>query len=1109
MNNQLKLQKLLCMAVCFFCIGIMSAFAQEQKVTVELKNATLRQVFKSIEGQTTYRFSYRNALVDDKNDITISKRQVGVSVVLDEALKGRNLTYAIVSSKSIVISDLKEEATPLKNKRVSGTVKMSDGEPVIGANVQVEGTAIGCITDLNGSFTLEVPVDAKLTVSYIGYLTQEVSVSGKSTLDIVLKEDTEMLEEVVVVGYGTQKKMNLTGSVESVKSEELEKVHTVNAVSSLSGKLPGLYLKQSSGQPGSNEPSLNVRGFGSPLIIIDGTQQGSFGNLDVEEIESINVLKDASAAIYGVQAGNGVILVTTKRGKTGKPRVSFNTAFSVSRLTKYPKLMDAGQYAELYNEAQTNDGVAPENLRFTQEEIDHYKLQDDPQNYPNTDWFDVATRKYAPMRKHNLNVDGGNEYVKYFFSLGYAKEEGLWKSGDSEFKRYNMRSNIDVKITPRLTTSIDISGRKEYRSNPHISVSDIFLNILRSQPIYHPTYPDPTKHAALGRVGANGLISTQKDVVGYMNDERYYFTGTFNVKYDFPFLKNLYAEGRMTFYKDETYTKGWTQEFSTYNYDPANDIYTLMNVNEQNTLTETQYHTRRTTYQLSLNYSNIFGKHDVKGLFLFEGINDDGNNFSGKRIDYISTAVQQLFAGGSENQTTTGSAWESGRASFISRVNYIYDSKYLLEATLRNDGSPKFAKGHRWGLFPSVSLGWIISNEKFMSKFSNLDNLKLRMSFSNTGNDATGDFQYLTGYTYSGNYIIGTTPQQTISTTGLANPYITWESMYTYNVGVDASFLGCLNASLDLFYRKRDGMLATRTSSLPNTFGASMPAENINSQDNRGFEFVLGYNKRFNDFHINASGNVSYSRAKWIHFEEPVYTDEDQIRINKKSGKWVDETYGYLTDGFFESEEQIKNWPINQDGANNVTLKPGDLIYKDLNGDKVIDWRDQDIIGKGDMPIWYYGLNMDLSWKNFSLNMLWQGAAGFNFQIVSDAKTTFTLDQNGYEYFYTNRWTPENKNAKYPRASIGLPANQDKFSDFWYKKGAYIRLKSLMLSYKIPTQLSSKIYLPDVSIYVAGTNLLTFDTLSDFGYDPEAPSWNSGLYYPQQSTFTIGLKVNI
>lgn len=1091
---------------CFLCAN--ESHAQAKRITMSMKNATLEQVLDKIEQEMKYTFIYTDSTVDVSRKIDFNVKSKSIQEILELLFKGTNIQYSIVENQ-IILSTHSSLSAQIARTKVIGTVKDANGDILIGVSIIEKGTSNGTLSDVNGNFILNVSSGSILVFSYIGYDSQEVAVANKTMIEVVLKEDVKTLDEVVVVGYGVTKKNNLTGAVESVKSADLEKVNVVNTMNALSGKVPGLILKQTSGKPGDNDPLLNIRGFGSPLIIIDGTQQGSFGNLDMEEIESINVLKDASAAIYGVQAGNGVILVTTKRGGTGKPKISFNTSFTASKLTKYPKMMNAGEYAELYNEAQLNDGVSSENLRFSGEAIAHLKNQDDPLNYPNTNWFDVATRKYAPQQKHNLNVEGGNDQVKYFFSLGYATEGGLWKSGDSKFKRYNVRSNIDVKINKYLTASVDLAGRKENRNNPNMSVNDIFLNILRSQPIYHATYPDPTKHAALGRVGANGLISTQKNVVGYIDDERNYFTGTFKLRYDFPFLKNLYAEGRMTYYKDETFVKNWSQQYSTYNYDNTNDIYTLVSVNGQNSLRENQYHTRRTTYVYSLNYENTFDKHDVKAMFLFEGINDDGNDLSGSRINFISTAVQQLFAGGKDNQLTSGSAWENGRASYIGRLNYIYDSKYLFESTVRYDGSPKFGKGNRWGFFPSVSLGWIISNERFMSRFNWLDNLKLRLSYSNTGNDATGNFQYLTGYTFADTYIVGNSPQQTIVSTGLANPYITWEDMNTYNIGLEARFLGSFSAALDIFYRKREGMLATRGSSLPYSFGATLPAENINSQDNRGFEFVLGYRKRFGDFSMDLSGNMSYARAKWIHYEEPEYIDKDQIRINKKSGKWVDQTYGYLADGFFESQEQINNWPIKQDGANNSTLKPGDLIYKDLNGDNVIDWRDQDAIGKGEMPNWYYGFNTDFAWKNFSLNMLWQGAAGFNFQIISDAKSTFTQDQNGYKYFYKNRWTPENTNAAYPRASIGLPSNQDKLSDFWYKKAAYLRLKSLMLTYKLPENLLKSYGLPNVAVYVAGTNLVTFDNLSAFGYDPEAPNWNSGLYYPQQSTFTIGIKINL
>jgi len=1099
-----------------FSIFQVQADGMGQTVTIEQKNIAFVDALREIKRQTGYTVVCSSEILKSAGPSNLSLKNVPLFQALEALLTPKGLTF-YVEGKSIAIKKANSQSatkpeeikTQLAGRPIQGIVTKADGQPLGNVTVSIKSKNRVTTTDNSGAYTISADAGDVITFKHVGYKLKEITLADQQVLNVSLIPEETSLQEVVVVGYGVTKKMNLTGSVESVKSAELEKMPVVNTATALSGKVPGLVLKQSSGQPGNNDPVLNIRGFGSPLVIIDGTQQGSFGNLDIEEIESITVLKDAAAAVYGAQAGNGVVLVTTKRGGSGMPKITFNSAYTLSTPTRYPKMMSAGEYAELYNEAQLNDGVAPANLRFSTAAIAAYKNQNDPANYPNTDWFDVAARQYAPQYKNNLNVNGGGENVKYFFSLGQASEGGLWRSGDSEFKRYNVRSNLDVKVTPSLTATIDLAGRNESRSNPNISVNDIFLNILRSQPIYAPTYPDPTKYAALGRVGANGLISTQKDVVGYLDDDRNYFTGSFKLRYDIPFVKNLYAEGRLTYFKDEAYLKNWSQQYSTYNYDAANNVYSLASQNGQTALTESQAHSRRMTHQYSLNYDRTFDKHSFKGLLLFEGINEDANNLSATRRNYISTAVQQLFAGGTDSQSTFGTATQNGRASYIGRLNYAFDSKYLLEATFRYDGSPRFAENRRWGFFPSLSLGWNISDENFLSEVNWLDNLKLRLSFSNTGNDGTGNFQYLTGYQYNSTYMIGTSPKQTIVSTGLANPYISWEDLTTYNVGLETRVFGSFGASLDVFYRKREGMLATRAGSLPFSFGAVLPSENINSQDNRGFEFVLNYRRKFGNFSTNLSGNVSYSRAKWIHFEEPVYEDGDQIRINQRSGRYVNQTFGYMTDGFFQSKEQIGNWPINQDGAKNATLKPGDLIYKDLNNDKIINWRDQALIGKGDLPNWYYGLNTDFSWKDFSVNALWQGAAGFNFQITADAKSTFTQDQNGYQYFYANRWTPGRTDAQYPRASVGLPANQDKLSDFWYKKASYLRLKSLMLSYSLPKKLTKRISSPNLSIFVAGTNLLTFDNLSDFGYDPEAPSWNSGLYYPQQTTYTLGLKANL
>lgn len=1109
--NKLTLLFIIC------CIFQVKASALAQTVTIQQKNISFVNALREIKKQTGYTVICSSEILNSTGPSDLNIKNASLAEALNILLKPKGLTYFLegksiaIRKASIAAQDKPEE---IKSSRIpeehpiKGTVNDETGKPLTGVTVTIKKKKRTTTTDKLGAFSISADAGDVIAFSYVGYKPLELTVADQTDFHVSLTRDETGLQGVVVVGYGTSKKINLTGSVESIKSTDLEKMPVINTEAALAGKLPGLSLRQSSGEPGNDDPELNIRGYGAPLIIVDGTQQGSFSNLAMEEIASISILKDASAAVYGAQAGNGVILVTTKRGATGKAKITFDPSFTLSTPTRYPKLMNSYEYASLYDEGQLNDGIATgTNTRFSATDIAHFKNNDDPLNYPNTNWYNVAARKFAPQQKYNLTVDGGNDIAKYFFSIGHSSQDGLWRSDDANFKRYNVRSNVDVKINDALTASIDLSGRKEVRNDPNTSVSNIFLDILRSQPMYNPTYPDPTKFPALGRVGANGLIATQSDVVGYNNDERDYFTGTAKLKYDFPFLKGLYAEGRLTYYKDDDFTRNWSQAYSTYNYDYAHNIYSLVSVNGLNGLTEYQVINRRTTQQYSLNYDGSFGKSTFKGLLLFEGISQSGDSFSAGRINYITTAVQQLFAGSTATQTNNGTAYESGRASYVGRLDYSYASKYLLEATFRYDGSPTFAPNDRWGFFPSLSAGWILTEEKFLSNIHGLDFLKFRISYSNTGNDNTGNFQYLTGYTYNDTYVIGGTPQQTIRTTGLANPYITWENIHTFNLGWDAKLFNHFSLTLDAFYRKREGILATRALSLPYSFGATLPAENINSQDDRGIEAVLGYRGKVGQLGINLTGNVSWNRSKWLHYDEPVYTDPDQIRINKLTGKPVDQTYGYVANGFFQSKQQIATWPVNQDGANNSTIKPGDLIYKDINHDGKIDWRDQTAIGHGETPLLYYGMNMDFTYKNFSLNALWQGAAEFNFQITADAQSTFTQDENGYEYFYNNRWTPSNPNASYPRASIGLPANQSLFSSFWYKSGAYLRLKSLMLSYALPKSLTTKHRIPAISVFIAGTNLLTFDNLSKFGYDPEAPMYNNGLYYPQQTTYSLGARV--
>lgn len=1106
MNNQSKVQKMLCVAVCFFCIGIMNVFAQEeQKVTVELKNATLRQVFKSIERQTTYRFSYRNALVDDKNDITISKRQVSVSVVLNEALKGRGLTYNIVSSKSIVISDKKEQPTSLKNKRVSGTVKMPDGEPVIGANVKVEGTAIGCITDIDGNFILEKVSDgAKLIISYIGFQTQEVFINGKSPLNIVLKEDMEMLDEVVVVGYGTQRKGNLTGSVVSVKSEKLTAVPVANVTNSLGGQLPGLITKQSNGLPGSDGASLSIRGFDSPLIIVDGIES-SFSNLDQNQIESISILKDASASIYGARAGNGVILVTTKRGNNSKPIVTFNTSYTLQGATKMLRPASSGQRAQMEREAHLNSGLPEDTAPWTEEDVEKFFLGNDP-SYVNADWYGYVFRNWAPQQNHNVSIRGGNDRIKYYGMFAYTKQETMIKKNGGNYSRYNIQANMDAQVTDNLSLTIDYSVNYEDRtfSARGMGIGGyMWQDYYTTKPWYPTELPDPSKPAYGGIDTGSMYVMSNMDISGYSKGRNRETKSSAILVYNVPYIKGLSMKAFVNYRDYNNYSKTFGRPVICYTYDVGLNEYTEIPIGQQKA-SLSEYFGRGSvfTQQYSLSYENQLENHRISGMLLYELIDYKDNNFSAGRSNFLTSSIEQMYAGGSSSQSTSGSASEMGRVSWVSRLNYAYKDKYLLELIFRADASAKFAPSERWGYFPGISLGWNINQEDFMNKYTNLDQLKLRLSYGRSGNDNVGGFQYLTGYTLGGSYLIGGNSITMLQTKGLANENLTWEKMDMYNAGIDYSIYNRhLFGTVEYFFRKRMGIPGYRNLSLPFTFGASLPQENLDDMSTQGFEMSVGTSGSVRDFFYSVEGNISWSRSKWLKKDEPVYTDADEARINKKTGNWTDRRFGYKSAGLFTTQEEIDNLPyVYQDLGGNTSLRPGDIKYLDMNDDGVLNWKDQVYLGPEAMPHWMYGLNTAMSYKGFDMQILFQGAFGY----LTDVN--LYSNSNIYtEKLYEIRWTKDNNDAHALAPRLGGASSNNWVSDYTLRNTSYLRLKNFAVGYELPQKLLRKLNIQKFRIYLAGSNLFTISSLNSYGIDPETPQL---YYYPQQRTISVGANLS-
>jgi TonB-linked SusC/RagA family outer membrane protein len=840
-------------------------------------------------------------------------------------------------------------------------------------------------------------------------------------------------------------------------------------------------------------------------VIIDGVE-GSLTNIDPIQIESISILKDGAASIYGARAGNGVLLVTTKRGIEQKPTITLNTSYTMQGVTNMVKTASSGQMSQMYREAHLNAGLPEDTAPFSAEDVEKYFAGNDPA-YPSSDWYSFVFRDWAPLQNHNLSIRGGSEKIKYMGFFGYQNQGTMIRRNGGDYSRFNIQSNIDAKITSRLSLSIDLFAAYENRkfAGRPLSAgrSGAWQDLYGTRPWYPTTLPDPTKLAYGGLDVGSVALSTNMDVWGYQLNRDKDLRGAISLAYDVPFIEGLQAKALVNYRDWQGYSKYFRKPYTFYTYNQAADLYTQAGAIWSSAYdSESVNFNGQLTQQYSLNYDRLFkGAHHVTALVLFESIDYTGNNLSATRDGFLTPAIEQLFAGSASSQTNSGSASETGRASVIGRINYGYKDKYLLETILRADASAKFPDGKRWGYFPSVSLGWVISQEDFMKNMSAVDFLKLRGSYGSSGNDAVGNFQYLAGYNISGMYIWGDRIVNGLSPTGMANPLLTWEKMTIYNGGLDFSFLRrMVYGSLEAFYRMRDGIPATRAASIPSTFGATTPIENINSLNDRGFELSLGTAGNKGNFTYDISANISWSRAKWDHYEEPEYTDPDQKRQSQRSGQWTDRNFGYVSDGLFTSQEEINSLPYTYTAlGGNASLRPGDVKYKDMNGDGVLDWKDQQEIGKGDMPHWFYGLTGFFAYRNFDFTALFQGAFGYstsiNFAYDSDTK-------------YKLRWTEASNDPQALVPRLGGSSSNDWNSDYRIRNTFYLRLKNASLGYTLPKQWTKKAGIEKLRLTVSSTNLFTLSSLSKYYIDPEVPGGNTDAYYPQQRTISFGLNLS-
>lgn len=1083
--------------------------SQVAKVNIHLKNAPLIQVIRTIENQTDYLFVYDKNEVDLTQQVNINAEDQSVTEVLTQIFSDAKVEYGMVGSNIVLMpakSFLQQDQT------ISGRVTDSSGEPLPGVTVLIKGSTQGTITDGDGNYSLpNVSSDVTLVFSFIGMRSQEILVGNQSIINLSMEEDAIGIEEVVAIGYGTQKKGSVTGSVASINSKELTTVKASNVTNTLAGKLPGLRAVQRSGAPGDDAASIDIRGFGSPLVIVDGIER-DFRQIDANDIESISILKDASAAVYGFKGANGVILITTKKGALSKPEITYSSYYGIQKITRYPDLLDGYEYATIYNEAQQNVGV---NAPYSEEDLSNFK-----QGIGTTNWWDEVVRNSSPQMYHHVGILGGTEKVKYFFSFGLTDQEGMYKSKDYNYKKYNVRSNISAEIAQGLTVNLQLSGQLDNRDKPY-EADPLSRSIQMAKPVY-PVYANNNESywQNPGDKG-NPMHLSSIDNVGYDRRDRREFNGTVILEWKNPWIKGLAAKALLGYDYRNTYTRRWYKAYNEYNYNASTEQYVVQASHSISELTTNSANYFKPTQQYSLNYNNTFGNHNFGGLLLWE-MYEDRNDWLEAYRQFTVSAIDQINAGDNINKDNGGNASESAHQGLVGRINYAFASKYLAEVSFRYDGSYKFDPDARWGFFPAISLGWRVSEESFFKDaLPFVENLKIRGSYGKVGDE--GDFsafQYLSGYTYpNGSYVLGTAGVSNGAVDkGMPNTALTWYESTTANAGFEASaWDGLLSAEFDYFIRKRDGLLATRQLTLPTTFGQSLPQENLNSDKTRGFEIVLSHRNKIREFTYNVKANFSTTRELYNYIERAASTNMYDDWRNNTNDRYKSISWGKIALGQFESYEEILNSPI-QDNNGNKSLLPGDIKYNDVNNDGIIDGKDDQPIGQNATPRMYYGLNLYGEYKGIDLTLFFQGAAGHDVFVGGDFLDPLIQQGLGNGItLWMDRWHREDPSDP---SSVWIPGEMPAVRPTGYSanraqstwtlhKADYLRLKTIEIGYTLPSIWLQKAGVEKLRIYVNSLNTLTFTSNKGIMkyMDPENSS-SDLRYYPQMKTFNIGVNLS-
>ncbi|MDR1154653.1 MAG: TonB-dependent receptor [Bacteroidales bacterium] len=1025
---------------------------------------------------------------------------------------------------SVFLFVLTHAAFAQEVRTVTGTIVDEAGEPLAGANVVVKGTTTGAVANADGKFSINVPATGgnTLVFSFIGYVAQEIAVAGRTSLSVTMAPSSVDLDEVVVVGYGVQKKVNLTGSVSQIGGQEVIKAPSANVGHMIVGKIPGVLSSQANGAPGTDGVTFQVRGYASwegssPLILVDGVVR-DFSNIDPNDIETISVLKDGAAAVYGFRAANGVILVTTKRGAQGgsRPSISYSGSVSFSKNTQLPKFMNGTEYMNWYNKARELDGQP---VKFTDEEIAMTQNGDPTDGYENTDWMSPMNEA-SPMHQHNLQVRGSAKNVRYFVSGGFKDQRAFFR--DYKYQTTNLRSNVDVDPVKYLTLSLDLGATfsRLYRPGAYTYTNQEYNNVVGVLMYALPFVPKEYNGYPTSGYRGGGNPEYARDHSGFAQTDRNTVQSKAGIEFRVPGVDGLKASFTAVYDFADSDGMTFTYAYKLYQYQFASKSYALtdaMSLNADGNMYQGRNRSSRMVLRPAISYDHQFGKHDVSALALLERTDYRESSISGSRTGFVLFENPELNFGTNSGTTynNSGTSSQTLMAGWVGRLNYAYASKYLVEFSFRYDGSYRFAPEYRWGFFPSISAGWVISDESFWN-VRQIDRLKIRASASRLGNDTTPADLWRRLYTAGGDAPVtfGGKDYKILSNnnTYLA-PELTWAKTNTYNLGMEFSLWnGVLSGEADVFYKFTYDILQGIAAVYPPSLGENYPTrENSGEFEAKGFEVLLRHTESFGGFRYSLTGNISYSTNKILKRNQSgnVLPWQDLI------GTSVGDVFGYRATGLARTQEDLDHAAIAPSGSLRA-LVLGDILYEDVNGDGEIDSRDQVKIARSSMPKMMYSFAIDMSCKGFDLSAQFQGAA------LMDKMLCGTWDNNANDntpltrpfygnsdnsplYLIEEAWRPDNPNGKYPRLSASPNyGNSGLKSSFWKVNGAYLRLKQLALGYTLPKNITSAIGIDHLRLYVAGLNLFT---LTEFKYlDPEAPNVLQG-YYPQQRTLSIGLNL--